>query len=239
MHAPQGDGTFTAIVTNMTIGGAAVDKYKCAWADYNNDGYFDAFFMDANYALVAWRNEGTGLGAFTSVDLGDLTAQTTAAGSDVLEWADYDNDGLVDVFTATGLFKVTRQTRPPSLPNHARAADRSPPHGGDRLMMHACCLPLRDTSGLRHTALVPASPCQNSPSNSGTTGAASWPFTLRTGSQTGISPSATLIKSAGWGDCARERAIPTARQPTPARAQHSARQPAHTTCARAPLCVLS
>src|SRR5579862_4601637 len=94
------DGTFTRVTT----GGIASELGKwqgCAWVDYNNDGNLDLIVtrVDENAAqAVLYQNNGGG----TFTRLPDSTiggiVPTGAGNSLGPVWADYDNDGFVDLF---------------------------------------------------------------------------------------------------------------------------------------------
>ncbi|MDH4035184.1 MAG: VCBS repeat-containing protein, partial [candidate division Zixibacteria bacterium] len=90
------DGSFTEVVTGDIVSdGRSSDG--ATLADYNNDGYVDAF-------VANWYNQnnllylGDGAGAFTQV-----TAQppaTNSGYSEAASWGDLDNDGDLDLFVA-------------------------------------------------------------------------------------------------------------------------------------------
>ena len=72
-----------------------------AWADYDNDGDMDLFVTGNGNGRrrILFRNDGngsfvvaTGLGSLTS-DIGEDSA---------VAWGDYDNDGDLDLFIASG-----------------------------------------------------------------------------------------------------------------------------------------
>jgi len=92
----NGNGTFTRltgdpIVTNGPSGNNAV------WADFDNDGFLDAFFAGPN---LLFHNNGNG--GFTKVTNSIVTANPGGQGC---AWGDYDNDGFPDLF-------VTRVNQP-------------------------------------------------------------------------------------------------------------------------------
>lgn len=83
------------IVNTLTKGNIS------AWGDYNNDGYQDVVISVANdncetctYPLYFYKNNGEG--NFTRIT-DNAIAQTSVVGSGVA-WADYDNDGWLDLF---------------------------------------------------------------------------------------------------------------------------------------------
>ena len=97
LYHNNGDGSFHRVsggsLTNLTgyFG-------ECAWVDYDNDGFLDLFVTDTGPTdtgakNVLWHNSGDG--TFTRILTGplvtDLSFWTGAA------WADYDNDGFMDV----------------------------------------------------------------------------------------------------------------------------------------------
>jgi hypothetical protein len=108
LYHNNGDGTF-APVTNSIVtvdGGTSVG---CAWGDYDNDGWLDLFVanlgpVSPNGGSIAPENNflyhNNGDGTFTKVTSGrlvnDLGYSTGCA------WADYDNDGFLDLAVANG-----------------------------------------------------------------------------------------------------------------------------------------
>src|SRR5438128_2727656 len=101
-NGTNGTGTFTRI----TLGAIANDLGSwqgCAWADYDNDGNLDLIVTrtDENVAqAVLYRNNGSG--TFTRMPANTIggIVPPGAGGSQGPAWADYDNDGFVDLFVA-------------------------------------------------------------------------------------------------------------------------------------------
>ena len=91
------DGTFTKIATGrvVTDGGSS---FGSAWGDYDNDGYLDLFVANQNQKNFLYHNNGDG--TFTRVTSGQIT--TDVGYSWGAAWADYDNDGFLDLFVANG-----------------------------------------------------------------------------------------------------------------------------------------
>lgn len=72
-----------------------------SFVDIDNDGDLDLFLTNANLPFGAntiYRNDGDDM--FTQIEAGELTALQVASFGH--SWADYDNDGLMDVFIANG-----------------------------------------------------------------------------------------------------------------------------------------
>lgn len=99
LYHNDGGGRFT-IVTNI-IGTLTAGSSSVAWADYDNDGDMDLFVTGNGNGRrrILFRNEGsgsfavaTGLGSLTS-DIGEDSA---------VAWGDFDNDGDLDLFIASG-----------------------------------------------------------------------------------------------------------------------------------------
>jgi hypothetical protein len=92
------DGTFTRITAGM-IANDIQNWRGCAWADYDNDGNLDLIVTgvdDNDIQAFLYRNSGNG--TFTRTTLGGIAPFGSA--SEGPSWADYDNDGLVDLFVA-------------------------------------------------------------------------------------------------------------------------------------------
>ena len=96
-----GTGTFTQITSGAIVndGGHSIG---CAWGDYDNDGFIDLFVTNSD------GRPGNGLpGNFLYHNAGDGTfVRITTAGvttNDLADWrggvwADYDNDGFMDLY---------------------------------------------------------------------------------------------------------------------------------------------
>jgi hypothetical protein len=91
------DGTFTDQF--LAACGSDVNDVKgVAWGDYDNDGDLD-FYLSAGHTRPAWLYQNNGNGTFTNVydACGMAGIERTAMGA---AWADYDNDGLLDLSVA-------------------------------------------------------------------------------------------------------------------------------------------
>ncbi|MDH5436996.1 MAG: FG-GAP-like repeat-containing protein [Gammaproteobacteria bacterium] len=95
-------GQFTA-VSNINAHIDSLASHGISWVDYNNDGYEDIFIATgypdmgsalANNVLLINNGDGT----FAKHTTGDLV--NTQGISRNTTWADFDNDGLTDVFVA-------------------------------------------------------------------------------------------------------------------------------------------
>ncbi|MCG8605689.1 CRTAC1 family protein, partial [bacterium] len=68
---------------------------RCSWADYDNDGYIDIFMSGSAISNSLFRNLG-GSGAFSFVSGTAIVRDEAHAPTH--SWADYDNDGQLDIF---------------------------------------------------------------------------------------------------------------------------------------------
>jgi hypothetical protein len=92
----RGDGSFARILDNAIVMDLS-DAAARAFADYDDDGDLDLFVGNHNgfFPNFLYRNDGTG--GFTSVTDSGLSEVAFTWGS---SWADYDNDGFLDLFLA-------------------------------------------------------------------------------------------------------------------------------------------
>jgi enediyne biosynthesis protein E4 len=94
----NGNGTFTKI----TEGGPVQDRdyhTGAVWGDYDNDGNLDLLVSAGVQAPTARRNQlyhNNGDGTFNAVSGGGITNPLGFFNG--CSWADYDNDGLLDLF---------------------------------------------------------------------------------------------------------------------------------------------
>jgi hypothetical protein len=88
------DGTFTEV--GAASFSAIPDSTGVAWADYDNDGWLDCYIASQTQTRD-WLFHNNGDGTFTEVG---ETAGLAGDGSwaDGVAWADYDNDGHIDLF---------------------------------------------------------------------------------------------------------------------------------------------
>jgi hypothetical protein len=94
LYHNNGNGTFTDIGAFLTVvnGGAGV-----AWGDYDNDGKLDFYITSGPNSSNDWLFHNNGDNTFTDVATtagmaGDMSS------SDSIAWADYDNDGHLDIY---------------------------------------------------------------------------------------------------------------------------------------------
>jgi hypothetical protein len=93
LYRNNSDGTFLKI-TNGAIANDSGASSSGAWGDYDNDGFLDLFVANRSGFDFLYRNNGDG--TFTRVT-NSLLARDPAT-SFSATWADYDNDGFLDLF---------------------------------------------------------------------------------------------------------------------------------------------
>jgi hypothetical protein len=98
LYRNNGDGSFSKITTGPLVkdGLYAADG---AWADFDNDGYLDLYVTEANGSSSAnglYRNNTDG--TFSHVT--NNVPNTGSGGWTGAAWADYDNDGQIDLFVS-------------------------------------------------------------------------------------------------------------------------------------------
>ena len=98
----NGDGTFT-----NTADEAGIADPRGGWgslfADYDNDGYLDLYITRGGWSGAAentlYHNNGDG----TFTDVTDTAGVADPQSSFCAAWADYDNDGYLDLYIADGV----------------------------------------------------------------------------------------------------------------------------------------
>ena len=96
LYSNNGDGTFSQILA----GPIATDSGNCfgvTWGDYDNDGFLD-LFVGVNSNGNDWLYHNNGHGGFSKVTTGAIV--NSGGNANNTSWADYDNDGFLDLFVA-------------------------------------------------------------------------------------------------------------------------------------------
>ncbi len=91
-------GQFTRMYDPVLTGGSG-NSWGCAWIDYDNDSYLDLSLHQLDNSCQLFHNDaGTG---FTEITDNDLVNFYDGGQGTNGTWADYDNDGDIDVFIST------------------------------------------------------------------------------------------------------------------------------------------
>jgi len=108
LYRNNGDGTFTDVTAAAGITDTA-NTWAAVWGDYDNDGFLDLFVTcagasnlgpgDANYL---YHNNGNGTFTNRAAEEG-LQLQDDVSLHRGAAWADYDNDGFLDIVIKDGI----------------------------------------------------------------------------------------------------------------------------------------
>jgi hypothetical protein len=97
LYHNNGDGTFTKVTGDVIVSEGG--SLGSSWGDYDDDGNLDAFCANPGQGGFGAKNYlylNDGVGSFTKVTEGDIV--NDVACSTTPAWADYDNDGDLDLF---------------------------------------------------------------------------------------------------------------------------------------------
>ena len=92
----NGNGTFTFINPGGIFSTGVLNNGGSAWGDFDNDGDQDLFLCNFGTNLLFQNN---GNGTFTSITT-EIVTNDVAVESIGANWADFDNDGDLDLFVA-------------------------------------------------------------------------------------------------------------------------------------------
>ena len=104
LYQNNGDGTFALVDHAAGLDQASLGTdtgSTCSFADYDNDGFIDAFFtgdgeMGINNTDALYRNRGDG----TYVEVTDAAGIIRYPYGHGIAWGDYNNDGFLDLYVA-------------------------------------------------------------------------------------------------------------------------------------------
>ena len=102
LYRNNGDGTFTDVAEQAGIADPR-GGWGSLFADYNNDGYLDLYITRGGWSGAAentlYHNNGDG----TFTDVTHAAGVADPQSSFCAAWADYDNDGYLDLYIADGV----------------------------------------------------------------------------------------------------------------------------------------
>ena len=119
LYRNNGDGTFTDVTQEAGLT-ALGNKWAAVWGDYDNDGFLDLFVACAGggaagtpgNANLLWHNNGNGTFTNKAANKGVELEDGGASPHRAAAWADYDNDGFLDLILKDGCGPEGGQTGP-------------------------------------------------------------------------------------------------------------------------------
>lgn len=101
LYHNNGDGTFEDVTEKMGITDIDGRAMGVGAADYDDDGFVDVFVANDHTLNYLWHNEG----GKRFVDVGTMSGTAFSQGGEAtvsmsVDFADYNNDGLIDLFVS-------------------------------------------------------------------------------------------------------------------------------------------
>jgi hypothetical protein len=113
LYRNLGNGSFTSVTYNAIVAEniSGLLWYSYAWGDYDNDGRLDLFAaLDGTRPNRLYHNESDGIfKKMSAIEVGSLVNDRGFAGG--VAWGDYDNDGFLDLFVASGWWSASGAAR--------------------------------------------------------------------------------------------------------------------------------
>ncbi len=106
LYKNNGDGTFSNVASSAGVNDDSTG-IDIAWGDYNNDGFLDLYLVNdvgAGYGAKNLLYKNNGDGTFTNV-AGEAGVSSRGYGL-CAAWADYDNDGLLDLYVTNNAHSI-------------------------------------------------------------------------------------------------------------------------------------
>ncbi len=92
----NGSGTFTDVTVSAGLDATLAQQGSCAWGDHDNDGDLDLYVVYSGGLNALYRNNGNG--TFTNIAATASVGGATGSPPDTdAAWADYDQDGYLDL----------------------------------------------------------------------------------------------------------------------------------------------
>jgi hypothetical protein len=108
LYRNNGDGTFSDVTEEAGLTTTA-NTWAAIWGDYDNDGFLDLFVtcagaraLGVGNANLLYHNNGNGTFTNKAVEKG-LALQDDTSLHKGAAWADYNNDGLLDIIVKDGI----------------------------------------------------------------------------------------------------------------------------------------
>ena len=113
LYRNNGDGTFTDVTVEAGVETPS-NNWAAVWGDYDNDGFLDLFVTCAGASAIGVGNanllyHNNGNGTFTNVAAAEgvaLQDNLRTSAHKVAAWADYNNDGFLDLLVKDGIEDV-------------------------------------------------------------------------------------------------------------------------------------
>ncbi len=106
LYKNNGDGTFSNVASSAGVNDDSTG-IDIAWGDYNNDGLLDIYLVNdvgAGYGAKNLLYKNNGDGTFTNV--ADEAGVSSRGYGLCAAWADYDNDGLLDLYVTNNAHSI-------------------------------------------------------------------------------------------------------------------------------------